>query len=204
MLGGKHMSLLDSLTSEFIWNDFLESKVHSNTLPQKIIEEYKEFIENKRYRKIATAIANHSYSFSIPRKVLIGKMGKKKKRTVYIFEKTENYVLKMLNHLLYQYDSMFTPNLYSFRKNHGVKDAIYTIIKTKDLHNMYAYKADIQNYFNSIPLEKLLPPLKKDLHDDSLYQLMADLLLNKQVLYESNIQIEEKKESWLVLLYPLS
>jgi len=185
-------SLLDSLNNEDLWNDFLVSKENSKNLPQKVIKEYQEFICNKKYMKIANDIINGSYQFSIPRKVLIGKMGKKKKRTVYIYEETENYILKMLSYLLYKYDNMFSPNLYSFRKNNGVKKAIYTIINTGKINKMCAYKVDIKNYFNSIPVNMLLENLKKDLDDKRLYNLIEELLLNKQVKYEDKIILEEK------------
>ena len=185
-------SLLDSLNNEDLWNDFLVSKENSKNLPQKVIKEYQEFICNKKYMKIANDIISGSYQFSIPRKVLIGKMGKKKKRTVYIYEETENYILKMLSYLLYKYDNMFSPNLYSFRKNNGVKKAIYTIINTGKINKMCAYKVDIKNYFNSIPVNMLLENLKKDLDDKRLYNLIEELLLNKQVKYEDKIILEEK------------
>ena len=186
------MSLIDSLNKEEIWNEFLVSKEDLKNLPNKVISEYKEFILKKRYIDIANKIIDNTYSFSIPRKTLIGKMGKKKKRVVYIYEETENYILKLLSYLLYKYDYMFSPNLYSFRKNNGVKNAIYTITKTRKISKMYGYKVDIKNYFNSIPVEKLLLNLKNDLNDDRLYNLFEKLLLNKKVKYGNGI-IEEDK-----------
>jgi len=119
-------------------------------------------------------------------------MGKKKKRTVYIYEETENYILKMISHLLYKYDNIFSPNLYSFRKNNGVRKAIYTVIKTKNINKKWAYKVDIKNYFNSIPVKNLLENLKNDLNDERLYNLISELLLNNQVKYEDKILLEEK------------
>jgi len=187
------LSILDNLGNESLWNEFLESKENSKNLPKKVISEYQEFINNKKYVKITESIKSGEYKFSIPRKVLIGKMGKKKKRVVYIYEETENYILKMLSYLLYKYDYLFSPNLYSFRKNNGVKKAVYNIIKTKNINKMYVYKVDIKNYFNSIPIEKLLVSLKNDLNDEKLYNLIEELLLNKEVKYENEIIIEEEK-----------
>jgi len=185
-------SLIYSLNNENIWKEFLESKENSNNLPQKVIKQYQEFICNKKYIDIANSIINDTNKFSIPRKVLIGKMGKKKKRTVYIYEETENYILKMISHLLYKYDNIFSPNLYSFRKNNGVRKAIYTVIKTKNINKKWAYKVDIKNYFNSIPVKNLLENLKNDLNDERLYNLISELLLNNQVKYEDKILLEEK------------
>jgi len=185
-------SLLDSLNNEICWNDFLESKENSKNLPQKVVKEYQEYINNKKYMEIANGIIDGSYKFSIPRKVLISKSGKNKKRTVYIYAEKENYILKMISHLLYKYDNIFSPNLYSFRKKNGVKKAIYTITKTRKINEMCAYKVDIKNYFNSINVKKLLKDLKKDLKDERLYNLIEEILLNKRVEYENKIIIEEK------------
>ena len=186
------LSLLDSLNNENIWNDFLVSKENSKNLPKKVIKKYQEFICNKKYTDIAETIIDGTYKFSIPRKVLIGKMGKKKKRAVYIYKESENYILKMLSYLLYKYDDVFSPNLYSFRKNNGIKKAIYMITKTRKINRMCSYKVDIKNYFNSIPVEMLLKDLKYDLKDEKLYNLIEKLLLNKKVKYEDKIILEEK------------
>jgi len=186
------MSLLDSLTNESIWKDFLEIKENSKNLPQKVIEDYQKFINNKEYMDIAEQIKDEIYEFSLPKKVLIGKMGKSKKRTVYIYQEKENYILKMISFLLYQYDDLFSPNLYSFRKKIGVKKAIRTIIETKNFNKKYAYKVDIKNYFNSIPIVRLLPDLKEDLEDEKLYSLIEKLLLNPNVRFGDDIISEEK------------
>lgn len=187
------MSILDLLDNDAIWNNFLETKESSNNLPQKVIYKYQEFINDKKYVDIAKEIINAKYKFSIPKKVLISKMGKNKKRAVYIYKETEIYILKLLSNLLYKYDDMFSPNLYSFRKNSGVKKAVNTITKTKSINKMYVYKVDISNYFNSIPVKNLLKNLKVDLKDDKLYKLIKGILLNKKVRYDDKIIKEEKK-----------
>jgi len=134
------MSLIDSLNDDKLWLKFLEHKKSSN-LPNKVIAKYEQFILNKEYKTITSNI--NQYTFSIPKKVMIGKMGKSKKRVVYLFEETESYILKMLSYLLYKYDYLFSPNLYSFRQNSGVKKAIYDLTKKNNLNKLYGYKVDI-------------------------------------------------------------
>ena len=186
------MSLVDFLNDDSIWQNFLQSKEISETLPKKVIEQYKEYINSKKYKSITGKIVNSNYEFSIPRKVEIGKSGKSKKRAVYLFNEDENYVLKFLSFLLYKYDYLFSPNLYSFRKNTGVKKAIYDISRTKNISKMYAYKVDISNYFNSIPVHKLLDRLKNDLNDLKLYNLIEGILFNNKAIYNNKLLYEEK------------
>lgn len=176
------MSLIDSLNDETLWNDFLEHK-RSSILSPKIIKRYEDFINNKRYESIARSLINEEYTFSNPRRMIINKIRKNKKRIVYSFNKEETYVLKMLVFLLYKYDYLFAPNLYSFRQKNGAKKAIFDIIRS-NIKSKYAYKVDIKNYFNSIPARKLLVPLKEDLKDEKLYNVFQQILTNNEVLGE--------------------
>lgn len=187
------MSLLDLLYDHNIWEEFLQSKLNNSYLPSKVIEECKVFIENKKYEKIVKYIIAEKYIFSIPNKIIISKMSKNKKRIVYNYNEEETYVLKVLSYLLYKYDYMFTPNLYSFRKNIGVKKAIYDIMYNKIINKMYGYKLDISNYFNSIPTSQLLLNLKKDLQDEKLYNLFEKILTNQYVNYNGTISLEINK-----------
>ena len=86
------MSLVDYLNDETLWNDFLKSKQNSKNLPKKVIQEYEEYISTKKYKPIVQDLIKGDYQFSIPKKVFIGKMGKMKKRVVYIYEKNEIYI----------------------------------------------------------------------------------------------------------------
>ena len=185
------MDLYKDLLNENKWNEFLESKIKSNFLSKKEIKELSIFINEKQYLPICNLIVSGKYNFSIPKKVTINKLGNSKKRTVYMFNDDEVIILKYINYLLYDYDNIFSSNLYSFRKSKSVKDAIIRIKNMYNLNNMYAYKVDISNYFNSVPIDKLLINLNKDF-DDSLYNLFENILSNKKVIYNDQI-IEENK-----------
>lgn len=185
------MSLINLLDKDEIWLDFLNHKINSSHLPIKTLNEYKNFIENKKYKNIVKKIIEEEYSFSIPKKIMIGKMGKSKKRVVYMFSEEETYILKLLTYLLYKYDYFFSPNLYSFRKKSGVKRAIYNLTKCH-INKLYGYKLDIKNYFNSINTDILLSNLKNDLNDNKLYNLFEKILQDKRVIFNNEVIIEEK------------
>ena len=93
--------------------------------------------------------------------------------------------------MMYKYDYLFSPNLYSFRQRSGTKKAFSDLIKN-NIKTKAAYKVDIKNYFNSIPVEKLLETLRDDLYDDRLYNLFYDILSNKKVLWNGELIEEEK------------
>lgn len=58
---------------------------------------------------------------------------------------------------------------------------------------MYSYKADISNYFNSIPIEKLIPLLKDTLKKDlRLFGFLKSLLEEPCVFDKGRIITEQK------------
>ena len=118
------MNIIEELSSQEVWFSFLETKVASGNLNKSQIEDLSAFIQKKDYLSIVKKIENNE-RFLPPSKAIISKQYSTKKRTVYIFSREENYVLKLLTYLLIRhYDHIFSKNLYSFRANHGVKKAI--------------------------------------------------------------------------------
>ena len=186
------MSLLNEISNDVCWQKFLEYKTTSGQLSKKELEALTTFIEKKEYIEISNSISSGTYEFSTPRKIIISKMGKSKKRIVYSYNNNENLVLKLISYLLYKYDYLFSPNVYSFRQNIGVKKAIYNLTRKNNLNVMYGYKLDISNYFNSVTIPIILKNLKNDLNDENLYDFFFKLLSNPYVEYNGK-QIAEGK-----------
>lgn len=183
---------LKYIDNEEKWNEYLNYKLFSLYSYRKEKRLFSDFIENKKYMDICTKIRNGTYSFSIPNKVFINKGNSSKKRVVYKFLDDEVIILKYISYLLYDYDYLFSNNLYSFRKNITMKDAIY---KIKDLlkdKKMYAYKVDISNYFNSIDTDILLCKLKNDITDSDLYNIIYDVIGNDKALYNNEVIFGKK------------
>ena len=184
------MSLIDLLDNNTYLNEFTIHKT-KNTISKKEIKNYQNLKEDLKVKELIQNIQNNNYIFSIPKKNIINKIKKNKKRIVYQYTKEETYILKYLTFLLYKYDYLFSPNLYSFRQNKSVKNAIDDLIKIKP-NQKYGYKLDIENYFNSIDINILLKDLETDLNDEKLYNLFKSLLQNKEVLYKNEIILEDK------------
>ena len=182
----------EDLINDVKWNNFLEYKTSKDFISQKEKDVLKDFILNKKYKSICNQIVDGTYSFSIPKKHVISKGSSNKKRIVYTYKNDEMIILKYISFILYDYDYLFLPNLYSFRKNSSVKNAIKNISRIKNIYKMNGYKVDIQNYFNSIDVEILLANLKEDISDQKLYSIIEELLKNENVEYNNKI-IKEKK-----------
>lgn len=186
------MSILNRLSFECEWEAFYKHKTDSGNLNKKDAEALRAFIDNREYLNLAEKIQKGG-SFSPPVKALINKHKAGKKRTVFTFNNDENNLLKLITFMLKKYDGIFAPNLYSFRKNKGVKAAVNNLLKIPDINNRYVYKVDISDYFNSVDIHLLLPELKAVLADDPLlYNFIEGLLTNPYAFFEGELTQTKK------------
>ena len=183
--------MLERLLDQKSWDEFLKAKLDNEYASAFLIRSFHKILKKGDYKKICDELVNGSYTFSIPRKHVISKNSSAKRRVVYSYTPEEMLVMKHISYLLYDYDYLFSKNLYSFRKKTGVKTAIKYIQRKKDLNKLYGYKLDISNYFNSIDIDIFLEDLKKELPDD-IYSLYRNLYKNDDVIFRKQIIREAK------------
>lgn len=176
------MDLISRLSDPGLWQEYFEYKHSSGRLLNREEQELSAFIGQQQYLPIVANIRSGS-TFPPPKKSAISKMNSPKKRIVYTYPPAENQVLKLMTYLLLrQYDSCFSDNLYSFRSGRTPKDAIRHLVRQPGIDRMWSYKADISNYFNSIPVDKILPILERTLSaEPELYRFLSSLLTNPLV-----------------------
>lgn len=189
----KRLSLLYLVGDPAVWDAFYEYKTEKAHFSKRDALFFDGFIKERRYRKFGDAFVRGDYDFSIPEKKFINKQGTDKKRVVYSFSDDENAVLKLLAFLLYKYDGRMCGNLYSFRRDLGAKAAIRRFTSAEGIDEMYGYKLDISNYFNSIDVIRLLGILKKLFADDRpLYLFFESLLTLDKALLEGEVVSEKR------------
>lgn len=188
---GDNVSLLDRLSDNREWDSFLAHK-KDGYCPESELLEISELIRSRGYEAVAASIRNGS--FPLPEKKMISKISTNKKRAVYVYPREYTLCLKLLTYLmLRKYDRIFTTCLYSFRPGIAAKDAILKLRATPEIGQMYSYKADISDYFNSIDIERLLPELRSILADDpQLFEFIVSLLREPRVVFGGKV-IEERK-----------
>lgn len=185
-------TLLESINDEDAWKKFYNYKL-SLVCGKNDAKELGKFIENKAYKDVYEKIKNNA-DFPLAKKSVISKMSSQKKRVIYSYPYEEKMVLKLLTYLITRkYDYIFSPNLYSFRPVRQAKDAVKRITSYPGIGEMYGYKVDIHNYFNSVPLEKFLPLLKQTLADDELLYAFLERLLSESHVISNGRIIEEDK-----------
>ncbi len=170
------MSILDLLSSKESWYEFLSFKKSSDYFPSVEEKRLTKYIEDEEYMPVCKLIEAKE-QFPIPSLVQINKKSVKKKRSVFIFPQRERYVLKHLTYLLHKYDYLFCENLYSFRRNICVKDATVSLVRKTARSEMYSYKVDIHDYFNSVDADTMIALLKEKIKDDDrLIDFLAGIL----------------------------
>lgn len=185
-------SLLDKLGDRETWERFYAYKC-SLVCPRSFAGELRRFIDREAYLPVYEAICRGD-PFPLPVKKSIAKLGTEKKRVVYTYPPAENMVLKLLTWLLLRrYDDRFSPCLYSFRPGRSAKDAVRTLRRIPGLENMYAYKADIHDYFNSIPVPRLLPILEETAGEDPALLAFLRRLLEEPEALEGGRPVRERK-----------
>ncbi|MBR5825535.1 MAG: group II intron reverse transcriptase domain-containing protein [Clostridia bacterium] len=186
------MSIIDKLFEKDCWDAFYDYKISHGNINEAEAADLRSYIDSKEYLPVAEKIRSKE-EFSAAEKSLISKSKAGRKRIVYTFRREENYILKLISYLLRDYDYLFSPNLYSFRKDSGVKKATRDILKIKNLDRCYVYKADISDYFNSVEVDILLPELESVLISDrELFDFIRSILKNPCVQYCGEL-VEEKK-----------
>lgn len=187
------MDLISSLSDPRLWQEYFEYKHSSGRLLNREEQELSAFIRQQQYRPVVDTIRSGG-TFPPPKKSAISKMNSSKKRIVYTYPPAENQVLKLLTYLLLRkYDGCFSDNLYSFRAGRTPKDAIRRLTRQPGIDRMWSYKADIRNYFNSIPVDKILPLLERTLSaEPALYRFLSSLLTNPLVSDNGKLVAEEK------------
>ena len=180
-------SIIDQLDREAVWEEFLSHRLMKGRFTWNGFDEADSYVADRGYLTVAQAFIRGKGP-GIPEVKSINKMGSGKKRTVFCYGKDETRVLKLLAFLLYKYDEKFAPNCYAFRRGVKASDAIFRLRKLLRGKKMWAYKVDIRDYFNSIPIPKLLPVLKGLLSDDpKLYGFFERMLSDDKALMDGKV-----------------
>lgn len=185
--------MLNALKDPAVWRQFQSYKLSGGHMSREAAAALEKLICTEGYGPVVEGICRGE-PFAPPRKSEISKLHSDKKRVVYTYPEAENWVLKLLTYLLQrQYDRQFADNLYSFRPYKGVHDAVETLTRHPTIRNQWCYKADIRNYFNSVPVEQLLPLLKKTLEEEPAVYSFLEALLTNPLVEDKGQLISETK-----------
>lgn len=181
------MNILEELSQQSTWEEFLTYRLWKGRFNWQEFEVADTFVAEKQYLPVVERMLRGE-GLSFPTKHLVNKMGSGKKRVVYSFEDDEMNVLKCMSYLFYRFDTTFSPNCYSFRRNVTAHDAVRNLVRAIDGRPMWAYKLDIHDYFNSISIPLLLPILREVFAEDpTLFRFFEQILTEECAIFKGEI-----------------
>lgn len=186
------MSILHRLGDAQYWEEFLCYKRAGGHLTRSLEKQLVSFIAARGYEPTARDILEKK-PFPLPSVVELNKKNSTKKRTVFVFDERENFVLKLIAYALHRFDSLFSDNVYSFRKDICVKTAITDVLRKTRGRSLYSYKVDIHDYFNSVDTAKISSMLDDALCDDVPLKEFLQALLKEPDCIKGGERITRKK-----------
>lgn len=186
------MSLIDLLGDKSTWEQFYEYKTSLRVFKPDT-ERIRRFIDAEGYVPVCGNILEGK-PFPLPEKSVISKMSSAKKRVVYTYPEAENLVMKLLTWLvLRKYNGVFPQGLYSFRPGRTAKDAVKKLRALPESKKRFYYKADIHDYFNSVPVERIIPLIKETVADDTKLCDFLCAVLEEPFVISGGERVTERK-----------
>lgn len=182
------------LLNNDLWLDVLSDLKERNPWQRAKIKEYTKILSNNEHRIIASSLLDDTYTFSIPQKVEINKIGSKKKKTIYLFNFRDDFTLKVLNRILIdKYSNLISPACHSFQAKKGAKTAFKSLLKDKSLNEKFCLKTDISNFFNSINTIDFFNSLPIEIRSNKfILSILKQVILSRKCLYKNKIIYENK------------
>lgn len=188
------MSLIGELSKQQYWDDTLDRMLRKSNLTN---EQQLELIllNSTDFRTtFINQVTQGKYKWSIPRKVLLSKIGTKKKRTVYMYSIQDRYILGVLYRVFSSYYSeKVSSNCYSYKRGTNTLKAIEYLKSDKEIVVKYGVKLDIHAYFNSVNRDYLSQVIKEISNNEpEIEKLLRDTYFNDNVVYGGKEIIEYK------------
>ena len=181
---------LSTIADNRMWKEFFDAK--KGSYPAGKVRYCRRLLHDRDSTDIIREISRGEHVFSIPKKTQIGKPNSNKKRSLYTFDNVETMALRLVAYNMQFYDSLFSRNLFSFRNGYGLKEAMSALRKSPGIGQMYGYKMDIHDYFNTVDVDILLDDLDRTIEDKPLVNMYRNLLSGEEALFEGEV-IREKK-----------
>lgn len=151
-------------------------------------------------KRLCDDIRNKEYK---PSTILIREIinNKGKRRNIASLCSIDRLISRLLAQKLNRYfDPLLNDNTYAYRDNKGVVPAVEKCKEYMEYNLKYLIEIDLKNYFDTIPLDKLITIIGKYIEDDKV------LYLIKEYLY-CNVSIDNKisiKDKGLIQGNPIS
>jgi len=183
----------DTLAAAGFWDALVDRfAVRATSRPRKL-RAYRALVESGAMTESTNLYRAGALTLSPPSRYLINRSGGRKK-TIYIFPPREELFMKGLNVALQPLSHLHSPLCHSFQRGRGVRTAYTALRAIAGLDSMACLHLDVREYFASIPAERLLRSLPRELADDApLLRLLREMLLEPAVVVDGDVVADPRK-----------
>jgi RNA-directed DNA polymerase len=140
------------------------------------VEEFGQAAE-RHLAQLAEQLRHGTYRPQAVRRVWIPKPGSDQKRPLGIPTVRDRVVQGALRHVLEPiFERGFAPHSYGFRPGRGCPEALGRVDQLLEEGYRYVVDADIQSYFDTIPQDRLLAKVRRQVADGRVLELLAAYL----------------------------
>lgn len=173
----------DRLRSPEFWDDLLTQSDGYGRWGRRKLAAYRTLLAGGEMGRMVDGYVAGRLSLGPPIRRLLNKADGRKK-VVFTFALADELLLKALNRVLQSTTARDQSRVcHSFQPGRGPRTAYREIRKIRGLHKLHCLHLDVSDYFNSIPVERLLASLPSTITDDEpLLQLLAKTLRDQRVI----------------------
>lgn len=96
-----------------------------------------------------------------------------KRRNIASLNVIDRFITRMMSQKLNRYLApIFCENSYAYQDGKGVMAAVLKAKEYVELGMRYVIEIDLKNYFDTIPLENLIPEIEKYISDEAVLHLI--------------------------------
>lgn len=185
--GGAMPSILERLCLPDMKEQFLEHK--SRKMSPRELEEMVSYINSDECTQDLQDLAAGKFDFPLPRQVMLRKSHSDRRRILFVYPRRQNILLMYIVWGMQEYDPIFSPQLYSFRKNKSVATLFSRVASMNYMRDLYTLKADVHDYGHSIRPEKLAPMIEEIVgpRDPKLLAFLEYLLFRGEYLRNGKV-----------------
>ncbi len=188
------MKIEEMLFEEYV-ADFLEHEIEKEIHRHR----YSPDSEDASYPSVpellttARAFCGGEYEPALPTRTQIRKLGSDSKRVIYVYPASDRLMLKAVHYCLARTDIGLTSSCFAFRPGFSIHTAYRSVIRR--YRPEYAcIRIDIRNYFNSIPIERMIRVLKEAIPEEpGLVGSLIRMLQKSEVIENDRVVPDDTK-----------
>ena len=177
--GGVWFSLIDKVyrptTLYAAWQAVKRNGGSAGT-DHESVERFEERLE-KNIAELSEELRAETYRPRPIQRVYIDKLGSREKRPLGIPAVRDRVVQAAIRLVIEPiFEQQFRPNSYGFRPNRGCKDALREVDRYLNAGYTHVVDADLKAYFDSIPHDRLMQDIRRNIADGRLLKLIESFL----------------------------